>query len=242
MTMTNDSNTTKLQEIGRGAYHEIATMVDALRVDYDRLDELRDMRTPWAVGYNMPGFMPDNDPSYFTTYDEAREYLIDELTRAADEAEDDANALPYTNAIYHVKATETGAEYGQTIGAYHWWLSRADNDGMDESDFDDLTDLEDAAGDCESEDDARTRIKKDALFVEVRSGWVTQGEELTAFEFNILITTGGPAVRIRGELNEHNEPHRAWLEVQDWYLPWTEYVGADQGVLLDYARCFYFGE
>ena len=65
---------------------------------------------------------------------------------------------------------------------------------------------------------------------------------MEAAEFCILLTTGGPAVRIRGELDEYNEPRRAWLEVQDWFLPWTEYVCADSDVLLNYARCFYFGE
>lgn len=98
------------------------------------------------------------------------------------------------------------------------------------------------AGECKSRDDALERIMTDALCVEVRSGWTPVGDTLTAEEFAILITTGGPAVRIRGELDEHNEPHRAWLEVQNWGTPWTEYSGASQDVLLDYARCFYFGD
>ncbi len=54
--------------------------------------------------------------------------------------------------------------------------------------------------------------------------------------------TGGPATRIIGELNEHGEPTRARLQVQDWGTPWTDYRGGDQETLLTYARCFYFGE
>jgi hypothetical protein len=124
-----------------------------------------------------------------------------------------------------------------------------DGDGMtvspqwaneNEDDAEELKELEEAAGKCKDEDDARTRIEEDALSVEVRSGWVSLGEEMTADEFCILLTTGGPAVRIRGELDEHAEPYRAWLEVQDWGKPWTQYFPADQDTLLAYARCFCF--
>jgi hypothetical protein len=108
-------------------------------------------------------------------------------------------------------------------------------------DAEELQELEAAAGDCKDQDEARQRIEEDALSVEVRSGWTTPGEEMEAEEFNILLTTGGPAVRIRGEL-DGSEPRRAWLEVQDWGKPWTEYVPADQDTLLAYASCFFFGE
>lgn len=92
------------------------------------------------------------------------------------------------------------------------------------------------------EDEARQTIQEDALSVEVRSGWQSAGETLTPSEFAILLCTGGPAVRIRGELNQYNEPARAWLEYQDWGTPWMQYCDADQDTLLAYAREFYFGE
>jgi hypothetical protein len=105
-----------------------------------------------------------------------------------------------------------------------------------------LAELEEAAGECTSQDEARERIEQDALSVEVRSGWhEPSSEPQPAEEFKILLTTGGPAVQIRGELNG-GEPDRAWLEVQDWGKPWTQYFKADQDTLLAYARCFYFGE
>lgn len=105
-----------------------------------------------------------------------------------------------------------------------------------------LQELEEAAGECEDSDDARERIQEDPLSLEVRSGWTTLGEPLTAEEFCILLSTGGPATRIVGELNEHREPCRAWLEAQDWGTPWTRFYDASQETLLSYARCFYFGE
>lgn len=111
-----------------------------------------------------------------------------------------------------------------------------------EVDGDEYQSLKEYAGDCESEEEARERIQEDALSVEVRSGWSSLGDSLSAEEFCILLTTGGPAVRIRGELDEHLEPHRAWLEVQDWGTPWTQYFKAKQETLLAYAQCFCFGE
>lgn len=92
------------------------------------------------------------------------------------------------------------------------------------------------------EDEARQAIDEDPLSVEVRSGWETPGERLEPAEFKILLCTGGPAVRIRGELNEHGEPNRAWMEFQDWGTPWTRYLAAEQDVLLSYAQCFHYGE
>lgn len=114
-------------------------------------------------------------------------------------------------------------------------------------DAEELAELEAAAkpcgNSCDDREYAERMIHEDALSVEVRSGWVTPGEDtMTPEDFAILLTTGGPAVRIRGELDDHGEPHRAWLEVQDWGKPWTEYyAGSDsQDVLLAYARCFCF--
>ena len=161
----------ELNEIGKGAYACIVEMVNALQVDYSRLEELQDER---------------------------------------DALETDAECSEWG-------ASDDGKEYAE---------------------------LKEKAGECENEDEARERIQEDALSVEVRSDWYTPGDAEAAkpSEFCILLTTGGPAVRIRGELDEYAQPDRAWLEVQDWGTPWTRYFEADQDVLLAYALCFYYGE
>jgi hypothetical protein len=93
-------------------------------------------------------------------------------------------------------------------------------------------------------DEARDRIQQSPLSVEIRSGWTAPGEAMEAEDFCILLSTGGPALRIRGELNQHKEPDRAWLEYQDWGTPWTEYHGdgCEHETLLTFCRQFYFGE
>lgn len=114
--------------------------------------------------------------------------------------------------------------------------------GLENSD--ELAELIDAAGDCEDRDDAEQRIQEDPLSVEVRSDWHAPGDDAAPTHFNILLCTGGPAVRILGELSEHGTPTRAWLEYQDWGTPWTERTNqpGDMDTLLTYAQQFYFAE
>jgi hypothetical protein len=104
-----------------------------------------------------------------------------------------------------------------------------------------------AAGDDDTKrEDAETAIHEDALSVEVRSGWYSPGDTDAAkpAEYNILITTGGPAARIVGDLDQYGQPTNARFEYQDWFQPWTEVPlqSKDTDILLTYAQQFYFGE
>ena len=88
-------------------------------------------------------------------------------------------------------------------------------------------------------------IQEDPLSVQVRSGWEYPGAEFEPAEFLIELSTGGPATRIVGELNQYKEPTRPRLQHQDWFKPWTEYLDATsaQREALDwYCDMFYFGE
>lgn len=86
--------------------------------------------------------------------------------------------------------------------------------------------LEAAAGECESREDAETRIQDDPLSIQFRGGCYAPGDEDKggdAEEFEILLCTGGPAVRIMGEFGQGKAIHRVYLQVQDWFTPWTDY-------------------
>jgi len=106
-------------------------------------------------------------------------------------------------------------------------------------------------------DEVRERIQESVLSVQVRSGWYTPGETPKAEEFCILLTTGGPALRIIGELDDYGQANNARLEYQDWFEPWTpfslytgiigegatiEEASAAESDVLTFAQCFYFGE
>lgn len=174
--MTNEVFDTKEQTAAEAQaeaqYQSICSMLDAVDVDYDRLEELRDMKA-------------DHEADMRDTLD-TKPFNVEN----PDEAEE-------------------------------------------------LETLKADAGDCTDKEDARQRISEDPLEVTVRSGWVNQGEEMTADDFQILLCTGGPAVRIRGELDNDGTPCRAWMEYQDWGTPWTQYFGAEQSRLLAYAQNFF---
>lgn len=102
----------------------------------------------------------------------------------------------------------------------------------------DALELGDASIEIDAYEAAREAIEQDPLSIEVRAPWRAIGDpDDTPDEFRILLSTGGPATRIVGELCD-GEPSSARLEVQDWGLPWTEYTQADEEVLLTYCRVF----
>ena len=171
----------KLQEVSKYAFECIAEMVAALDVDYDRLEELREMFAEWK----------------------------EEALRTAD--------------------TE-GRERPVDLNVEDW--SALSEEGQE------LLELEKAAGDCESLEDAEQRINDDPLAVQVRSGWCDVGAEMEAEEYNILLSTGGPATRIIGDLNQYGEPETATLQAQDWFTQWQDYEGGDEETLLRYASRF----
>lgn len=100
----------------------------------------------------------------------------------------------------------------------------------------------------EKREEAERRIHEDALSVQVRSDWYSPGspDDSEPAEYEILLCTGGPACRIIGQLGSWREPETAEIQYQDWFTPWTDWRGEDvpddvQEILLEYARCHYFG-
>ena len=95
-----------------------------------------------------------------------------------------------------------------------------------------------------SRDDVVQRIEESPLSVQVRGGWHDVGAQAEDEEFEILLSTGGPALRIIGEIGQFNAPQRPRLQYQDWGTPWTEYiaVGEDHDALQTFCEQFYFGE
>jgi hypothetical protein len=93
---------------------------------------------------------------------------------------------------------------------------------------------------------AQTSIEEDPLSVEVRGDWHAPGSEgAKPSEFMILLCTGGPAVRIRGDLDRYSEPEKPRIEYQDWFMPWRVLSGVTDeknDALLDYCRQFYFAD
>lgn len=100
---------------------------------------------------------------------------------------------------------------------------------------DTLEELEEAACEYASQDEALQAILENPLEIQYRSGWASSREDMQPEEFQILLCTGGPAVRIIGDLDEYGQPCRAWIEYQDWGTPWTMLFDG-QADALEYAQ------
>lgn len=199
-----ESRLASAREQASAQMSSVAEMVAALEMDWDRLEELRDV---------LPG------PHYV--------WANGDCTDKTDSA---AEAVKWMD--------EAGDTFEQ--------VRNVDDEPLDAEGLEmlrELAELEDAAGDCESREDAEQRIWEDPLELTYTFSPCGYGDEPERDGFIILLCTGGPAVRIVGELGAHGEPRRAWLEYQDWFTPWTEYHGenADSDTLCTYAAALGVG-
>ena len=103
------------------------------------------------------------------------------------------------------------------------------------------------SNDYNQQDELRESVLNSALSVEFRSGWYSSlDEETKPEEFKILLSWGGPALRIIGELDDYG-PVNPKLQFQDWGTPWTdlndiwELNQNQQDALNWFCNCFYFG-
>lgn len=120
-----------------------------------RLEELRDQKMPLIrAGWNMPGYMPDNEPADFESFEDAREYIADEIEREADQidearemvdtedgSDDAAEAQALRDAAKEIR--DGDGELGITLGQYHYWITdTGDTQGLDDDEIEELLILE----------------------------------------------------------------------------------------------------
>ena len=142
------------------------------------------------------------------------------------------------------KTTET--DHAE-LNARSWMKSIREMIAKLEAISDDTNDTyEDVADNTDAYEAVKDEISESPLSVQVRStGWYSPGgEPPDADEFEILLSTGGPALRITGDLDRFNQPENVRLEKQDWFQPWTNVniSEEDQDALDKFAAEFYFGE
>lgn len=114
-------------------------------------------------------------------------------------------------------------------------LKDYDPSDLDEDDLATLQELTEQAADCESQDEALECLEENPLDIQFRSDWESDPADFTPSEFAILLCTGGPAVRIWGELDHNGYPSRALVEYQDWGTSWEE-LCLYQSTALEYAQ------
>tara|TARA_Y100000401_G_C8251555_1_gene188432 strand:+ start:95 stop:517 length:423 start_codon:yes stop_codon:yes gene_type:complete len=95
-------------------------------------------------------------------------------------------------------------------------------------------------------EEIRENVINSALSVEFRSGWYSELYDRVRIgepaEFKILISWGGPALRVIGEIEE-NFAINPKLQYQGWGTPWTDFKITEnqQDALNWFCNCFYFG-
>ena len=100
----------------------------------------------------------------------------------------------------------------------------------------------------DAQDNERCWALENALDVQVREAWHAPGTAGELDEYTVLLSTGGPACRIYGTLNQHGEPGdpdcRLSIQYQDWGTPWRSVdllSEAEVDALRWYVSCFWFG-
>jgi hypothetical protein len=97
-------------------------------------------RRNWAVGNNMPGYMPEGEVWITSDWEAARDSLIDDLQRAADSdsMDLDRDVSDYESAIAELRAiapnTEATVYAGDPQNAY--FLNATDQAADDDEDTD----------------------------------------------------------------------------------------------------------
>jgi hypothetical protein len=135
-------------------YDDIIDLRDVIA----RVEELREQRVPrYLAGWNMPGYMPDSPPEQFDDADDARAYLTAAMR---DEAEQDDERVDNPDQAYAQALTDAAdaldslatdqhcAEYGQTVGRYHYLLTFEGMAGLDDDEQAELAELEALLDDC----------------------------------------------------------------------------------------------
>lgn len=239
----------------RAQVASIVAMVAALDVDYERLEELRELaKTPrYVAGWNSSGYLPDNEPAEFDDADDARAYLAQEMRSDAENLTDGIDPECLSDDVSHIPAridelneaaetlchlqqtTGAGADYGQTIAGTHYWMTCDGSMLQDPDEHQELAELIDAAGECTSTDDAERAIDEDPLSVECRSTWQTPGEELMPDEYRIVLCTGGPHVELQCE----PDGSRVRVIWRDWGEGGEYFPDADEREALE-AYCARF--
>jgi hypothetical protein len=104
----------------------------------NELDKEGEPTTVWIAGYNMPGYMPDNEPAECESFDEAKAHIIFMMKQFEDDCgdytankevsgediaeEQEALATEYCHGAEEVNL-QSGEFYGR-FGDYVFWVTK----------------------------------------------------------------------------------------------------------------------
>lgn len=114
----------------------------------ERVERLREQKTHiYTVGFNVPGYMPDNIPDEYDSADDARAALAEIMRNHAEENVNLRELLDAADSLEleseeEEEEEEESADYGATIGNYHYFISYQGIGGLDDDETEELEELE----------------------------------------------------------------------------------------------------
>lgn len=109
----------------------------------ERIEELEadESKTVWLFNYNMPGYMPDNEPEEYEDWDDAWSRFIELLEEFADDEEPESQLEQAYRTAAQTYQFESDREFGVVIGNYHFSVTEGQTEGLDEWDQEELDNL-----------------------------------------------------------------------------------------------------
>ena len=78
----------------------------------------------YIAGWNMPGYLPEVDPWVTDNYDDAVEYLLDEMARYSETLDNDDDYDEYRGAVASVESDRAnGVEVFVSLGKCIYWVT-----------------------------------------------------------------------------------------------------------------------
>lgn len=119
-----------------------------------RIEELEGEKVEqWVAGYNMAGYMPDNEPAVFESFDDAKSYILETLENYIDdevEGNPESTRIPAWRQMYeNIKVTEEG-EFSCVDGGMCFFVTQEDSILTDEDDAEELRILVELAEECKA--------------------------------------------------------------------------------------------
>ena len=188
----------------------IVGTIRAMECDFDRLEELRESR--FSSGINTSCLLPFVHLDTHETFDGAKREIIYWIKRAEESAETEEMAESLA-ALAESVNLESAPFSLQGPDGLRYWVE------LNSEDAEELAELEEQAGEYESEDEARDAIYGTPLCIEVRSGWHNPLEDAgEPEEFRITLCTGGPHVELTGEIGGTvRVVFKSWDESGEYY-------------------------
>ncbi len=118
---------------------QYADIID-VRDIIERIDELEEQQTPrYVAGTNMPGYMPDDGPSEFESFEDAQRFILADIKRDEEQAETEEQAEEL--AAFAEDVNLESAPFSGRCGNRVYWVTLDGTMGLDDEESEELAAL-----------------------------------------------------------------------------------------------------